>query len=48
VHFLREDIEQHEQEQPSLKKEISAELKKAIEDEGDFKRVAQDPCHDLY
>jgi hypothetical protein len=43
VHFLREDIEQHEQGQPSSKKEISAEFKEAIEAEGDFKRVALDP-----
>jgi hypothetical protein len=42
VHFLREDTEQHEQEQPSSK-EITAEFKKAIEAEGDFKRVAIDP-----
>jgi hypothetical protein len=43
MHFLREDIEQHEQVQPSSKKEMSAEFKKAIEAEGDFKRVALDP-----
>jgi hypothetical protein len=42
VHFLREDIEQHEQEQPSSKREISVEFKKAIKAEGDFKRVALD------
>jgi hypothetical protein len=41
VHFLRESIEQHEQEQPL--KETSIEFKKAIEAEGDFKRVALDP-----
>jgi hypothetical protein len=27
VHFLREDTERHEQEQPSSKKEMSAEFK---------------------
>jgi hypothetical protein len=43
VHFLREDADQHEQAQPSSKQEISVELKKAIEDEGDFSRVALDP-----
>jgi hypothetical protein len=43
VHLLREDTEQHEQEQPSSKEEISAEFKKAIEAEGDFKRVALNP-----
>jgi hypothetical protein len=43
MHFLREDIEQHEQVQPSSKKEMSAQFKKAIEAEGDFKRVALDP-----
>jgi hypothetical protein len=42
AHFLRKDTEQHEQEQPSSKKEISAEFKKAIEAKGDFKRVALD------
>jgi hypothetical protein len=36
MHFLREDTEQHEQEQPSSKKEISMEFKKPIEAEGDF------------
>jgi hypothetical protein len=43
MHFLREDIEQHEQVQPSSKKEMLEEFKKAIEAEGDFKRVALDP-----
>jgi hypothetical protein len=43
VHFLKEDTEQHEQEQPSSMREISAGFKKAIEVEGDFKRVALDP-----
>jgi hypothetical protein len=43
VHFLREDIEQHEQVQSLSKQEASAELKKAIEAEGDFKKVALDP-----
>jgi hypothetical protein len=43
VHFLREDTERHEQEQPSSKKEISTEFKKAIEAKGNFKRVALDP-----
>jgi hypothetical protein len=43
VHFLREDTEQHEQVQPPSKQEILAEFKKAIEVEGDFKRVALDP-----
>jgi hypothetical protein len=43
VHFLIEDKEQHKQEQPPSKKEISIEFKKAIEAEGDFKRVALDP-----
>jgi hypothetical protein len=43
VHFLREDTEKHEQGQPPSTKEILAEFKKAIEAEGDFKRVALDP-----
>jgi hypothetical protein len=43
VHFLREDTEQHEQEQPLSMREISTEFKKAIEADGDFKRVALDP-----
>jgi hypothetical protein len=43
MHFLREDKKQREQEQPSSKKEMSAEFKKAIEAEGDFKRVALNP-----
>jgi hypothetical protein len=43
VHFLREDTEQHEQEQPLSTGEISAKFKKAIEAEGDFKRAALDP-----
>jgi hypothetical protein len=42
VHFLREDADQHEQAQPLPKQEISAEFKKAIEDEGDFSMVALD------
>jgi hypothetical protein len=41
VHFLREDADQPEQ--PSSKQEILAEFKKAIEDEGDFTRVALNP-----
>jgi hypothetical protein len=43
VHFLREDTEKHEQGQPLSTKEILVEFKKAIEAEGDFKRVALDP-----
>jgi hypothetical protein len=43
VHFLREDTNQHESEQPSSKQEISAKFKRAIEAEGDFSRVAIDP-----
>jgi hypothetical protein len=43
VYFLREDIEQHEQEQPTSKREMSAKFKKAIEAKGDFKRVALEP-----
>jgi hypothetical protein len=43
VHFLREDVDQHEPVQPSSKQETSAEFKKPIEAEGDFNRVAIDP-----
>jgi hypothetical protein len=43
VHFLREDTEQHEQAQPPSKQEALTEFKKAIEAEGDFKRVPLDP-----
>jgi hypothetical protein len=43
VHFIREDIEQHEQVQSSPKHEALAEFKKAIEVEGDFKKMAIDP-----
>jgi hypothetical protein len=43
VHFLREDVDQHEQAQPSPKQEILAEFKKAIEAKGQFSRVALDP-----
>jgi hypothetical protein len=43
VHFLREDTELHDQEQPSSKKVILVELKKVIEVKGDFKRVALNP-----
>jgi hypothetical protein len=43
VHFLREDADQHEQAQPSPKQEILVEFKKAIDAEGDFRRVALDP-----
>jgi hypothetical protein len=43
VHFLREDVDQHEQAQPSPKQEILAEFKKAIEAKGHFSRVALDP-----
>jgi hypothetical protein len=42
VHFLREDIDQPE-EQPLPKQEISAQLKKAIKAEGDFTKLALDP-----
>jgi hypothetical protein len=41
VYFLRDDADQLEQ--PTLKQEISAEFKKAIEAEGDFTRLALDP-----
>jgi hypothetical protein len=43
VPFIREDIEQHEQVQSPSKQEALAELKKAIEIKGDFKKVALDP-----
>jgi hypothetical protein len=43
LHFLRQDTEQHEQVQPSSKQEASTEFKKAINAEGDFKRVPLDP-----
>jgi hypothetical protein len=43
VHFLREDVDQHEPAQPSSKKETSAEFKKPIEAEDDFNRVAINP-----
>jgi hypothetical protein len=43
VHFLREEIEQHEQVESLSKQEASVEFKKAIEVEGDFKKVALDP-----
>jgi hypothetical protein len=43
MHFLREDGDQHETEQPFSKQEILAEFKKAIEAKGDFNRVALDP-----
>jgi hypothetical protein len=43
VYFLREDTEQHQQEQPTSKREMSAKFKKAIEPKGDFKRVALEP-----
>jgi hypothetical protein len=42
VHYLREDVDKYEQSQPSPKQEISAEFKKAIEAEGDLRRVALD------
>jgi hypothetical protein len=42
VYFLRKETEQHEQLE-SLSKEVSVEFKKAIEAEGDFKKVALDP-----
>jgi hypothetical protein len=41
VHFVRDDADQPEQ--PTLKQEILAEFKKAIEAEGDFTRLALDP-----
>jgi hypothetical protein len=43
VHFLREDTEQHKQEQPPSKKETLAKFKKAIEVEGGFERVTLNP-----
>jgi hypothetical protein len=43
VHFLREDTEQHDQAQPRSKQGTSAEFKKTIRAEGDFRRVALDP-----
>jgi hypothetical protein len=43
VHFLREDAGQHVQVQHLSKQEASVEFKKAIEAEGDFKRVPLDP-----
>jgi hypothetical protein len=43
MHFLREDPEQHKQVQPLSKQEASTEFKKAIEAEGNFKRVPLEP-----
>jgi hypothetical protein len=43
VHFLREETEQYEKIEYPFKQEVSAEFKKAIEVEGDLKKVALDP-----
>jgi hypothetical protein len=43
VHFLREETKQYQQTEYLVKKEASAEFKKAIETEGDLKKVALDP-----
>jgi hypothetical protein len=40
---IERSFTQHEQAQPSPKQEISVEFKKAIDAEGDFRRVALDP-----
>jgi hypothetical protein len=43
VHFLREDVDQHEPVQPSYKQEFLQNSKKPIEVEGDLNKLAIDP-----
>jgi hypothetical protein len=43
VHFLREDLEQHTTYANQHKAEAPTECKKAIEPEGEFKKVPFDP-----
>jgi hypothetical protein len=43
VHFLREELEQHQQSLCPLKIEAPAKYKKAIEANGEFKKVPLDP-----
>jgi hypothetical protein len=43
VHFLQEELEQHQQLAFPLKAEAQTEYKKAIEANGKFKKVPLDP-----
>jgi hypothetical protein len=43
VHFLREEIERHQQIEWPVKKEALTKFRKAIKAESNFKKVALDP-----